>query len=289
MGPGSAGYAKTASPAASPGVQSPAVGDPYAHLSPAQLQAMNEELHDAEIKYGAKYQEAESIPDPEERRIKLEGMRNSFGTKQSLIRKKYGVRLRERRTKAEIQAEKERMGIGGKGPKRSHDTANQGQYSTPSKGPGRGPGGFVTINFPASPAGSAAAHESKRRRLDSNGGPSAPAGPAAMEPPPKRVAVAEMGGLGSSAATAALQDPTLPPDPSPSSAANYSARNASRSMGPRLPDKKTSPGNQAAGTSTPQTITIDGDTDSDDDNEDIPATLPGGSRHSLTPKTSVAV
>ena len=43
---------------------------------------------------------------------RLEGLRNSFGTRQSIVRKKFGVRLRERRTKAEILAERERMGIG---------------------------------------------------------------------------------------------------------------------------------------------------------------------------------
>ncbi len=50
--------------------------------------------------------QAELMGSLEDRRVRLDGLRNSFGTKQSMIRKKYGVRLRERRTKAEIEAER---------------------------------------------------------------------------------------------------------------------------------------------------------------------------------------
>lgn len=94
-----------------PGLHTPdgAVADPYAHLSPEQLAAMQEELRLAELSYGERFRQANAIPDAAERKTRLDGLANSFGTKQSLIRKKYGVRLRMRRTKAEIQAERDRM------------------------------------------------------------------------------------------------------------------------------------------------------------------------------------
>lgn len=84
--------------------------DPYAHLTPEQRASLNEELRQAEITFAERFRQADAIKDPNERRVRLDGLRNSFGTKQSIIRKKYGVKLRERRTKAEIDAERARMG-----------------------------------------------------------------------------------------------------------------------------------------------------------------------------------
>jgi len=96
-------------PNATPTSQS--LPDAYAHLALQQRLAMEEELKQAEVKYGEKMRQAQAVADPRERKVKLEGLRNSFSTKQSMIRKKYGVRLRERRSKAEIQAERNRMGL----------------------------------------------------------------------------------------------------------------------------------------------------------------------------------
>ncbi|KAI0889859.1 uncharacterized protein GGS22DRAFT_149314 [Annulohypoxylon maeteangense] len=84
--------------------------DPYAHLHPSTLERLNDELRQAEITYTARFKEAEQIQDPAQRQVKLEGLQNSFSTKQSIIRKKYGVRLRNRRTRAEIDNERQRMG-----------------------------------------------------------------------------------------------------------------------------------------------------------------------------------
>jgi hypothetical protein len=75
------------------------------------MEAMNEELRQAEQKYAPRFAEAEKIADENLRRARIEALRNTFATKQSMIRKKFGVRLRERRTKAEIMAERERMGL----------------------------------------------------------------------------------------------------------------------------------------------------------------------------------
>lgn len=85
--------------------------DPYAHLTEEQLAGLNDELLRAEKSYSEKFREAGLIEDPVERHVQLGNLKNSFGTRQSIIRKKWGVKLRERRTKAEIEAEKERMGL----------------------------------------------------------------------------------------------------------------------------------------------------------------------------------
>ncbi|CAK7218564.1 hypothetical protein SEUCBS140593_003589 [Sporothrix eucalyptigena] len=93
--------------------QTPTI-DPYAHLSEEKLASLNNELLRCEQIFTDRFREAEDIADPVERRTKLDNLKNSFGTRQSIIRKKYGVRLRERRTKAELQAERVRMGLDGK-------------------------------------------------------------------------------------------------------------------------------------------------------------------------------
>lgn len=100
---------QTASPPGS-GQKTPGA-DPYAHLSEEQLAALNEELLRAEKTYSEKFRDAELIADPLEKQTLVNNLRNSFGTRQSIIRKKWGVRLRERRTKAEIEAERVRMGL----------------------------------------------------------------------------------------------------------------------------------------------------------------------------------
>lgn len=100
--------AAAATAAGSLGIQA----DPYGHLTAEQLAAMNAELGAAEMHYAGRFKEAEAIENPAERRSRVDGLRNSFGTKQSMIRKKFGVRLRERRTRAAIEAERQRMGMG---------------------------------------------------------------------------------------------------------------------------------------------------------------------------------
>lgn len=84
--------------------------NPYAHLNASTRERLEEELRQAELTYSARFREAEHIPDLAQRQTRLEGLHNSFSTKQSIIRKKYGVRLRNRRTKAEIDSERLRMG-----------------------------------------------------------------------------------------------------------------------------------------------------------------------------------
>lgn len=295
---------------------SPNTADPYAHLTPQQLDAMQEELHDAELKYTAKFQDAELIPDPEERRAKLDGLRNSFGTKQSMIRKKYGVRLRERRTKTEIQAERDRMGLGPKGQatptpstvpaRRSLDTSNR----TPT--PVRASSGWTAANGPAATASASASapeaangdqQNNKRRRLDEGESGVAsssqrPHTPTTSEPPAKRLAVADIaGGLGESPATVAHRDPTLPHSSSaqPQSSArtegnppgNSSLAPGRRPSNPQSHSTYATPASRASSTGATEAkaIAVDEESSDDDDDADIPAKLPAHVRHSLTPKT----
>lgn len=154
--------------------------DPYAHLKPETLERLNDELRQAERSYTLRFKEAEAIEDPALRQSKLDGLQNSFSTKQSIIRKKYGVRLRNRRTKAEIDSERQRMGW-------KH-------------------------NSPGQPEGTPTA---KRQRTDD--GPSNPilqAPKSNGESHMNHVSVSDMKtGLGGSNATAAMADPTRPKSP----------------------------------------------------------------------------
>ncbi|KAI5862083.1 hypothetical protein GGS23DRAFT_103928 [Durotheca rogersii] len=154
--------------------------DPYAHLDPTKLELLNEELRHAEIVYAARFKDTEKILDPNLRRVKLEGLQNSFSTKQSNIRRKYGVKLRNRRTRAEIADERGRMGL-----RNSH-------------------GGFADDTPSA-----------KRQRTDYNasfsGSQVLPVGndPGGPEQRSNHIAVSDMNaGLGGSVATAATTDPT---------------------------------------------------------------------------------
>lgn len=273
-----------------PGLHTPdgAVADPYAHLSPEQLAAMQEELRLAELSYGERFRQANEIPDVTERKNRLEGLSNSFGTKQSLIRKKYGVRLRMRRTKAEIQAERDRMQYRTAAELQADNgivTANPGRpgrppASTPTRPPAvvarRSNGGtgatWASVNRPGAPAGAPApqAHMSttpvpvpvmgrpglgNKRRVSGS----------SPYPESKRVAYSDMGGLsGGTTAHVETMDPTLPPAPGARKASTLSAKGLGTADEPMALD--------------------DSDSESDDSvspDEDIPAELPPSVRQSL--------
>ncbi|KAI0143594.1 hypothetical protein GGR57DRAFT_483355 [Xylariaceae sp. FL1272] len=164
------------------------IDDPYSHLNAKRKAELDEELRQAEINYAPRFKEAEEIPDLAERKLKVAGLQNSFSTKQSIIRKKYGVRLRNRRTKAEIDEERSRLGL-----KEAHSPPSS-NYETPSKRQ------KTDLNYPSSQP--------------------FPSSSASIQPPPtpsNHMSVSEMGsGLGGTNATAAMSDPTLrPPLPLP--------------------------------------------------------------------------
>ena len=170
------------------GSQTMSMHDPYAHLSKEQYDKMHQELAEAEVVYAGKMDNVrETISDPAIVAKKIDSLRNSFATKQSMVRKKYGVRLRERRSRAVIEEERKRMG-----------------------GPlaGRSP------QHPQAPSPSADAYASKKSRT-SMAGPAEVTQTHANEETPTRkhaasadVAAPLSGGLAASVATPETMDPT---------------------------------------------------------------------------------
>ncbi|KAI8960120.1 hypothetical protein F5Y11DRAFT_330838 [Daldinia sp. FL1419] len=250
--------------------------DPYAHLNLSTRERLAEELRQAELTYTARFKEAEAIQDPAQRQLKIDGLQNSFSTKQSIIRKKYGVRLRNRRTKAEIDSERQRMGF-------KHDSPGQPE-GTPS---------------------------AKRQRTDEGPSyqtpqPQPQAPPSRSEPERKAVhiPVADMSsGLGGSSATAATVDPTMPRPSSEQQSPTQNSLSALQRKGYRVsshfahsnqvsPTDTTLEGSNAhhsGSASAPVVINGDSSSGSDSDSDsDIPAELPPR-KGSNTPTNSKAL
>lgn len=80
-----------------------------ASLSVPQRQALETDMKEAEQKYVARQQQVMKISDEDERKDKLARIKASFQSKQSMIRKKHGIRLRGRRNKMAIEAERRRL------------------------------------------------------------------------------------------------------------------------------------------------------------------------------------
>ena len=104
--------------------------DPYAHLNASTKARLEEDLRQNTESYAPRFKEAEEIQDPVKKKEKLDGLHNSFSTKQSIIRKRYGVRLRMRRTKAEIAEERERLGLKHTPPSVADDPDARFEYFT---------------------------------------------------------------------------------------------------------------------------------------------------------------
>ncbi|KAL7935323.1 hypothetical protein V8C35DRAFT_279061 [Trichoderma chlorosporum] len=83
-------------PVSSAATPSPSTNDPYAKLSPEQRMKFNAEMKGVDDFYGGLMREAEKLP-PGKREEELAKLKNRYNTKQSNTRKKYGIRLRERR------------------------------------------------------------------------------------------------------------------------------------------------------------------------------------------------
>ncbi|KAM7200080.1 hypothetical protein V8F20_005501 [Naviculisporaceae sp. PSN 640] len=288
---------------------SPNGSDPYAHLTPETLNRMNQELLDAETKYAPRFAEAEAIPDENERRARIEGLRNSFGTKQSMIRKKYGVRLRERRTKAEIAAERERLGLKraerekAKAILAKQQLAANAQAAAAGATSGASGTGWTAANTPRAAQDIWDDHDAKRRRLDGNGGYETPQKSSGDETPSRKtLTVSEMGGgLTGTPATAETRDPTLPPQSAqaqragPMEVIDLDSQSQSPSNGVQQAETAASNSNNASRRTSIQessTSPLPGqtiqpademfvDSDSSDDDQDIPSTLPANVRSSL--------
>lgn len=274
------------------------IADPYAHLSPELLAAMQEELREAEIKFSERMRQASLIPDESERKARLDALANSFGTKQSLIRKKYGVRLRMRRTRAEIQAERDRMqyktaaelqadlGVANNGPGRPvassyRPSPEAGGRPRSRNGPGAQGGGlgsgWATVNQPPTASTTLASSLSiPQPRIKASGEVGMHGGKRRFSraeeglPQNKRIAYSEMGGLGGAAGVdAETTDPTM----------RSEATNSNNSTGLK-----------GSGTPADPMALDDSDSDSGEDSgdEDIPNHLPASVRQSLQRSSSAA-
>ncbi|KAI1356769.1 hypothetical protein F5Y01DRAFT_3435 [Xylaria sp. FL0043] len=234
--------------------------DPYKHLTPVRRAQLEEELRQAEMSYGPRFKEAKEMADPMARQSKLESLQNTFSTKQSIIRKKYGVRLRHRRTRAEIEGEKSRMGM---------------------------------KHAPSSPVSQAETPSAKRQKtngtLGSPGRPSyishGPQTQTPIPPPTNHLSVSEMNnsGLGGSTATAATKDPTaiatpsqLPPKeqspPNSLSSLQRKGYRVSSHVGHASRPASNSPIERQGSASTP--VVLDDDSSDTETDDDIPATVP---------------
>ncbi|KAK7226507.1 hypothetical protein V2G26_014510 [Clonostachys chloroleuca] len=141
----------------------------FSHLNPDTRKRFEEEITESERKYGALMQEALDLPEPE-RTDRLTKLKNSYNTRQSTTRKKYGIKLRGNRTPEEIEGERRRL-FGAK--------YHPNIWST----------------------GTPAVRTPQRTRT-----PEATSSQA--DTPRKRVRLSEMGGLSGSAASVETTDPT---------------------------------------------------------------------------------
>ncbi|KAI1368565.1 hypothetical protein F5Y08DRAFT_246765 [Xylaria arbuscula] len=256
-------------PISSPvGNPSPSSDDPYAHLTPEKRFQLDEELRLAEINFSPRFHEAMAIVDLKARQQKIDSLNNSFSTKQSMIRKKYGVRLRVRRTRQEIDEE------------RSHRLGVKHGLSSPGTRPG---------------TPSAKRHRSDNGPSGSGPPPYISRGPQTPVPVPQPInhlSVSQMNnsGLGGSTATAATTDPTASAaasqPPAPTAAAKESSPKNSLSslqrkgyrvsshVKPTAQTTSPSPTARNGSTSTPVVVDLSSDSDTDTDMDEIPATVP---------------
>ncbi|KAK2596192.1 hypothetical protein QQS21_006397 [Conoideocrella luteorostrata] len=161
----------------SPSVVPSKLANAYSHLSAKDRANFEAAMKQGEEKYGAEMRAVkEGNLTRSEQESELLKIKNRFCTRQSITRKKYGVKLRERRSKAELDAEVKRIVT---------DSAPTSSQNGPAAKKSRNnTGGESTITSWSSDL---------ERAVDL----------------PRRVPVGEMGGLGNPAATAEHTDPTV--------------------------------------------------------------------------------
>ena len=163
--------------------------DAYAHLNPDALEKFQDEMLQAEEKYGQLFRKTLLLP-MADRHKDWAKWKNCYNTKQSMTRKKYGIRLREKRTQEEIDSERRRM-LGPDGPE-IWATMEQSARETErlAKRP-RADGDLPSQNASPLPLSSSSTPQ-----------------PNQASTPRKRVALADMGGLSGSVGSAEMTDPT---------------------------------------------------------------------------------
>jgi hypothetical protein len=215
--------------------------DPYAHLTETERRRYLQEQAGAEEYYGALMREAMTLPEPM-RSDRLGRLKNSYSTKQSTTRKKYGIRLRERRTKEDIEAERIRLF--------RRPDANEVWLEYSEQGPPKS----------SHSGGVAAAARSGQQQIPA-------------ESQRARVPLSEMGGLTGSVASAELTDPTAyitPSQPRGIAQLNQS-RPPTAPTRAQQPSRGTQDDPMELDESTGEETDNSSDEDSSSDDDDIPA------------------
>ena len=150
----------------------------YAHLNMEARKRFQAEVDSAQDKYGKLMREALTKPEPQ-RSEEMAKWKNCYNTKLSVTRKKFGIRLKERRTQEEMDTERRRL-LGDDGPELWSELERAAKRPRTDVGP---------ASSPVPPSSSAPQ-------------------PSQSLTPRKRVALAEMGGLSGSAGSAEMTDPT---------------------------------------------------------------------------------
>lgn len=206
--------------------------DPYAHLTADARRKYQEAQAEAEEKYGRLMREAMSLPEPE-RTDKLSKLKNSYNTKQSTTRKRFGIRLRERRTKEDIEAERVRL-LGRADANEvwleQERAASRLRLENEGRTPVQTPVQSATLGTPSGQG----------------------------ESPRKRVPLSEMGGLSGSVGSAETTDPTA-----------YLTSSQPRGLAQLQSQgsEQRTPAQQAAGGTNDDAMSIDGDSDQNEDQE----------------------
>lgn len=84
------------------------LADAYNALPPDQQSRFDADMKAAEDMYGAQMRDAMALP-PAEAELELNKIKNRLNSRQSNLRKRYGIRLRDRRTRAQIDADNARI------------------------------------------------------------------------------------------------------------------------------------------------------------------------------------
>lgn len=172
---------RAAGPSSTP---SPSGNDPYAKLSAADRVKFDAEMRGVDEYYGNLMREASAKLPAGQREEELAKLKNRYNTKQSNTRKKYGIRLRERRANTDV----DRPWNSSAAKRARVDEGLAGPQPVPSQPVPPQP-------VPPQPA---------RPQPAPNQSPF----PSVKESPRMRVPLSTMGGLSASSATAELVDPT---------------------------------------------------------------------------------
>lgn len=172
---------------------SPAGNDPYAKLSPEERLRFEAEMKEVDSYYGGLMREATATLPPGRREEELTKLKNRYNTKQSNTRKKYGIRLRERRANTDMdrswntgsadyaQTSKKVRGSGGKA--RPTQAVNQVMESPRRRVPLSAMGGLSASSATAELVDPTASSKNSRPPPPAHDQPAAPAAAVHGAPP----------------------------------------------------------------------------------------------------------